>query len=54
MDGLIRDLSFIRGEWGGGGGAGANGRRVTKAYVAKKGRATKNYAGLWGGPHHFL
>ena len=50
MDGLIRDLSFIRGEWG----AGANGRRVTKAYVAKKGRATKNYAGLWGGPHHFL
>ena len=53
MDSLIWDLSFIRGEWGGGGG-GANGRRVTKAYATKKGRATKNYAGLWGGLHHFL
>ena len=50
MDGLIRDLSFIRGEWGGGGGGGGS----LKLMSPKRWRATKNYAGLWGGPHHFL
>ena len=40
---ILRDLSFIRG-----GRAGANGGRVIKFYVAKKGRVTKNLSWALG------
>ena len=46
----IRDLSFIRG----GGRAGANGGRVIKFYVGKKGRVTKNLSWALGRAIPFL